>query len=57
MKAYGGSGIIAPLILDLGTRWRFTARPLFPPGKEPLVSIELGGWMGLRAALDAVMKR
>jgi len=34
-----GSGGIAPLILDLGTRWRwvvsFTPRPLYPQEKSP----------------------
>jgi hypothetical protein len=38
MKAYGWSRGIAPLILNLGTRWRcvvnFTPRSLYP-GKEP----------------------
>jgi hypothetical protein len=44
MKAYWGSGGMAPRILDIGTRWRwvvsFTHRPLFPPGKEPLVPLD-----------------
>jgi hypothetical protein len=39
MNAYWGSGVIAPRILDPGTRWRwvvsFTHRPLYPPGKSP----------------------
>jgi hypothetical protein len=39
VKAYWGSGGIAPHILDLGTRWRwvfsFTARPLYLQGKSP----------------------
>jgi len=34
-----GSGCIAPLIINLGTRWRwvvsFTPRPLYPRGKSP----------------------
>jgi len=34
MKAYWGSGAIAPRLLDFGTRWRsvisFTPRPLYP---------------------------
>jgi hypothetical protein len=38
MKAYWGSRIIPPHILDLGTRWRwvvnFTPRPLYPQGKS-----------------------
>jgi hypothetical protein len=36
MKAYWGSGNIAPRILDLGTRWRwvvsYMSRPLYPQG-------------------------
>jgi hypothetical protein len=49
MKAYWGSGGIAPLILDLGTRWRwvvsFTPRPLYPQGKSPWYPLNrrLGG--------------
>jgi len=43
MKASRGSGGTTPRILDFCTRWRwvvsFTQRPLFPPGKEPLVPI------------------
>jgi hypothetical protein len=39
MKAYWGSGGIAPRILNQGTRWRwvvsFTPRPLYPQGKNP----------------------
>jgi hypothetical protein len=49
MKAYWGSGVIAPRILDLGTRWRwvvsFTPRPLYHQGKNPwyLLDRRLGG--------------
>jgi hypothetical protein len=49
MKAYWGSGGIAPHILDLGTRWRwvvsFTLRPLYPQGKRPSYPLDrrLGG--------------
>jgi hypothetical protein len=39
MKAYWGSGSIAPLIFYLRTRWRwvvsFTPQPLYPQGKSP----------------------
>jgi hypothetical protein len=53
MEAYWRSGCIAPRILDLGARWRwvisFTARP---PGTH-----WIGGWVGLRAGLDAEVKR
>jgi hypothetical protein len=44
-----GSGVIAPRILDLGTRWRravnFTPRPLYPQGKSPSCPLDrrLGG--------------
>jgi hypothetical protein len=38
-KGYWGSGGIAPLILDPGTRWRwvvsFTPRPFHPKGRSP----------------------
>jgi len=44
MKAYWGNGGKFSRILDLSTRWRwvvsFTPRPLYSPGKEPLVPIE-----------------
>jgi hypothetical protein len=49
MKAYWGSGGIAPRILDLGTRWRwvvsFTRRPLYPHGNSPRYPLDrrLGG--------------
>jgi hypothetical protein len=49
MKAYWGSGGIAPLIIDLGTRWRwvvsFTPRPLYPQGENPWYPLDrrLGG--------------
>jgi hypothetical protein len=43
MKAYRRNGGIAPLILNLGSRWRsvvsFTAWPLYCLEKEPLLSI------------------
>jgi hypothetical protein len=60
MKTYWGSGGIAPRITDLGTRWRwvvnFTPRPLYPQGKAPGTHW-IGGWVGLRAVLDTVLKR
>jgi hypothetical protein len=49
MKAYWGSGGIAPRILYLGTRWRwmvsFTPRPLYSQGNNPcyLLNRSLGG--------------
>jgi hypothetical protein len=39
MKTYWGSAVIAPSILDLGTRWKwvvsFTPLPLYPQGRNP----------------------
>jgi hypothetical protein len=29
----------------------------YPPGKEPLVPISVGGWVGPKAGVDAVMNR
>jgi hypothetical protein len=49
MKAYWGSGSVAPLIIDLGTRWSwmvsFRSRPLDRQGKSPWYPLnkELGG--------------
>jgi hypothetical protein len=49
VKTYMGSRGIAPLILDLGTRWRwvvcFTHRPLYPQGKNHRYPLDrrLGG--------------
>jgi hypothetical protein len=55
-----GSGGIAPRILDLGTIWRwvvsFTPRPLYPKERAPGTHW-IGGWVGPRAVLDAVVKR
>jgi len=33
------------------------ATATLPPGKEPLVLTGIGGWVGLRAVLDAVVRR
>jgi hypothetical protein len=61
MEIYGGSGGIAPRILDLGTGWRlgvsFTPRPLYPPGERASGTHWIGGWMGPGVVLDAVVKR
>jgi hypothetical protein len=55
MKAYWGSGGIAPCILNLSTRWRsvvsFMPWPLYPQGKSPWYPLyrRLGGpqnWSG-----------
>jgi hypothetical protein len=48
MKAYWGSEVTTPRILDLGTRWRwavnFTLRPLYTQGKSPWYQLDrLGG--------------
>jgi hypothetical protein len=49
MKTYWGSGGIAPLILDLGTKWMwvvsFTPRPLYRQGKSPWYPLDkrMGG--------------
>jgi hypothetical protein len=60
MKAYWGSGGIAPLIIDLGTRWGLwsASRPgrLTPRERAPGTHWT-GGLLGLRAVLDAVVKR
>jgi hypothetical protein len=55
MKAYWGSGDIAPLILDLGTRGRWVVS-LMSPGRAPGTNW-LGGWVGPRAGLNAVVKK
>jgi hypothetical protein len=43
MKAYWGSGVIVPRIVDLGTRWSwvvsFTPRPLYPQRKRSVVVV------------------
>jgi hypothetical protein len=60
MNTYWDSGSIAPRILDLGTRWKwvvsFTPRPLYTQGNSPGTHW-IGGWVGPRAVLDAVVKR
>jgi hypothetical protein len=60
MKTYTGNGVIAPRILDLGTRWMrvvgSTPRPLYPRERDPGTHW-IGDWVGSRAVLDAVVKR
>jgi hypothetical protein len=55
-----GSGGIASRILDLGTGWRwaviFMPRPLCPQERAACTHW-IGGWVGPRAGLDAVVKR
>jgi len=57
MKAYWGSGCIAPRYLNLGIRWKrvvsFTMRSLYSRGKSPWI----GGWVGPREDMDTVVKR
>jgi hypothetical protein len=59
METYWGSGGITPLILDLGTRWEWSAsRPgLFTPIERDPGTQRIGGWVWARAVLDAVVKR
>jgi hypothetical protein len=58
MNTYWGNGSIAPCILDLGIRWRWAiaSRPgRFTPREGSLGTHWLGGWVGPRAVLDAVV--
>jgi len=60
MEAYWGSaGIYLHAFFDLGTRWMwvvsFTPWPLYLHGKSPGTQW-IGGWVGPRAVLDAVVK-
>jgi hypothetical protein len=56
MESYRGG----PLILNLGSRWRwvvkFTPLPLYLLGKNPSTQW-IGGWMGRRAFLDILENR
>jgi hypothetical protein len=60
LKAYWWSRVIALRILVLGTRWKlvvsFTLRSLCPRERVPATHW-IGGWVGPRASLDAVVKR
>jgi hypothetical protein len=60
MKVYGGMDVWIPISLTLalaGGEWSASCPCCFTPEKEPLVPIELGGWVGPRASLDNVEKR
>jgi hypothetical protein len=61
MKAYWGSGGIAPRILDLGTldggEWLASRPGRFTPREISAGTYWRGGWVGPRAGLDTVMKR
>jgi hypothetical protein len=54
MKVYWGSGGIAPLIFNLGTRFSFTPRPLYPQGKSSWYPLDrrLGGPQNLSGRGD-----
>jgi hypothetical protein len=58
MKSYWGSGGIALRILDLDTRWEWSAsRPgRFTPRERAPVTHWIWGWVGSIASLDAVVK-
>jgi hypothetical protein len=61
MKAYWGSGSIAPTypltsVLD-GGRWSASRPDRFTPRERAPGTHWIGGWIGPRAVLDAVMKR
>jgi hypothetical protein len=60
MKRHWGSGDIAPLILDLGTRggeWSASRHRRFTPSEGAPGNHWIGGWVGPRDVLDAVVKR
>jgi hypothetical protein len=60
MKTYWENGGIAPRIIDLGTRWTewSASRPgHFIPRERARGTHCIGGWVGPRAVLDAVVKR
>jgi hypothetical protein len=59
MEAYWGSGGKVPRILDLGTRCEWSAsRPGgFTPRERAPSTHWIGGWVGPRAGLDAVVRR
>jgi hypothetical protein len=60
MKAYWGSGGIAPLILTSaldGGEWSASRPGRFTPRERAPSTHWLGGWVGPRAILDAEVKR
>jgi hypothetical protein len=60
MKTYWGMEMELHAIFDLGTRWRwvvsFTSQLLYHQRKSRWYHW-IGGWVGPRAGLDAVVKR
>jgi hypothetical protein len=60
MKTYWGSGGIAPRILDSaldGGEWSASRPGRFTPMGRAPGTHWIGGWVGPRAGLDAVVKR
>jgi hypothetical protein len=58
MKAYWESGGIAPRIIWLdGVEWSASHPGRFTPRERAPGTHWIGGWLGPRAVLDAVMKR
>jgi hypothetical protein len=55
MKAYGRSGGIAPLILKLGSGWRWVVT--FTPRSLYRFTPSVVGWVGLRTGLHVCEKR
>jgi hypothetical protein len=57
----GGEEVLLLFILNLGTRWGWvvsvTPRPRFTPGERTPGTHWIGGWVGLRAGLDAGARR
>jgi hypothetical protein len=53
LKAYWGSGDIAPHILDLGTRWEWVVRASCPSCFTHCI----GYWVGPRAGLDVAKRK
>jgi hypothetical protein len=57
----GGEEVQLLIILNLGTRWGWvvsvTPRPRFTPGEKTSGTRSIGGWVGLRAGLDAGARR
>jgi hypothetical protein len=59
MKVCGGVDVQIHIFLALalvGDEWSASRPSRFTPGKEPLVPIELEGWVDPRACLDGVKK-
>jgi hypothetical protein len=55
MKTYWGVEVQLHAFFDLGTRWRRVVS--FMPRERTRGTHWIGGWVGPRAGLDAVMKR